>query len=85
MNFLLFKMIHFIFDLIQLSIIVRVILSWIPHNPSGDFVKILYQFTELILKPIRDNIPVNSIGVDFSPIIAFVLLGFIKKIILAAV
>ena len=85
MNFLLFKMIHFIFDLIQLSIILRVILSWIPHNPFGDFVKILYQFTESILKPIRDNIPVNSIGVDFSPIIAFVLLGFIKKIILAAV
>tara|TARA_S200000501_G_scaffold77254_1_gene69080 strand:- start:4967 stop:5164 length:198 start_codon:yes stop_codon:yes gene_type:complete len=64
---------------------VRVLLSWIPHNPSGDIVKTIYQFTEPILKPVRDLIPVNSIGIDFSPIIAFVLLGFIKKIILVVI
>ncbi len=85
MNFLLFKTIHFIFDLIQFLIMVRVLLSWIPHNPSGDIVKTIYQFTEPILKPVRDLIPVNSIGIDFSPIIAFVLLGFIKKIILVVI
>ena len=85
MNFLLFKTIHFIFDLIQFLIMVRVLLSWIPHNPSGDIVKTIYQFTEPMLKPVRDLIPVNSIGIDFSPIIAFVLLGFIKKIILVVI
>ena len=85
MNFSLFKMVHFIFDLIQFLILARVLLSWIPHNPSGDIVKTIYQFTDPILRPIRDLIPMNSIGIDFSPIIAFILLGFIKKIIFAAI
>jgi uncharacterized protein YggT (Ycf19 family) len=46
---------------------------------------LLYQVTDVILKPIREILPFRSAGVDFSPIVAFFLLGFVKKFLLMAV
>jgi uncharacterized protein YggT (Ycf19 family) len=37
------------------------------------------------LKPIREILPMQSMGMDFSPIAAFFLLGFVKKLLLTAV
>tara|TARA_Y100000591_G_scaffold152226_1_gene130954 strand:+ start:1379 stop:1585 length:207 start_codon:yes stop_codon:yes gene_type:complete len=66
-------------------IIIRVILSWIPHDPYNQIIQLLYQLTDIILKPLRDILPLQSAGIDFTPIIAFFLLGFIKKILIVAV
>jgi len=64
---------------------IRVLLSWIPHDPYNQIIQILYRITEPILKPIRDILPMQSMGMDFSPIAAFFLLGFVKKFLLMAV
>jgi len=66
-------------------IMIRVILSWIPHDPYNQFIQMLYRITEPILKPIREILPMQSMGMDFSPIAAFFLLGFVKKFLLMAV
>ncbi len=73
------------FDVLQILILIRVFLSWIPHDPRSQFSIFLLSFTEPILGPIRNNIPLNSGGIDFSPIVAFFIIGFVKKIILFAV
>ena len=85
MNFLLFNIINNAFNLLQMLIMARVFLSWIPHNPYNQFIQLLYQITEPILKPIRKILPMQSMGIDFSPIAAFFLLGFVKKLLLTAV
>ena len=85
MNFLLSKLISTTFDIIQLLIIIHVVLSWIPHNPYNQWIRILNDVAEAILKPIREVIPITYLGIDFSPVIAFILLGFLKKVLLAAV
>ena len=85
MNFLLFQVIDMVFNLLQIIIIVRVVLSWISHNPSNQFIQIIYQVSEPILKPIREILPLTGMGFDLSPIVAFFLLGFLKKILLAVV
>jgi len=41
--------------------------------------------TEPVLKPVRQVVPITSMGVDFSPIAAFILLGFLKKVLLAVI
>jgi len=66
-------------------IMIRVILSWIPHDPYNQFIQLLYQVTEPILKPIRETLPIQSMGMDFSPIAAFFLLGFVKKLLLMVI
>ena len=54
---------------LQLVIIVRVLLSWVPIRLPwglGDFV---WSVTEPILGPIRRALPAMS-GIDFSPLVA---------------
>ena len=85
MNFLLFQVIDMVFNILQIIIIVRVALSCISHNPSNQFIRIIYQVSEPILKPIREILPITGMGFDLSPIVAFFLLGLLKKILLAVV
>ena len=85
MNILLFQVIDMVFNLLQIIIIVRVVLSWISHNPSNQFIQIIYKVSEPILKPIREILPITGMGFDLSPIVAFFLLGLLKKILLAVV
>ena len=75
MNILLFQVIDMVFNILQIIIIVRVVLSWISHNPSNQFIRIIYQVSEPILKPIREILPITEMGFDLSPIVAFFLLG----------
>jgi YggT family protein len=62
----------------------RVILSWIPTTrlPWGlnDFI---FSVTEPILGPIRRALPMAA-GMDFSPLIALVLLQLLESLILRA-
>ena len=85
MNYLLYTIIENTFNLLQILIMIRVILSWIPHDPYNQFIQLLYQTTDVLLKPIRDTLPLQSNGIDFSPIVAFFLIGFVKKVLLVAI
>ena len=85
MNILLYTLINNVFNLLQMPIMVRVVLSWVPHNPYSQLIQLLYQVTEPILRPIKETLPVQSAGIDFFSIVAFFLQGFAKKILLMAV
>ena len=81
MNFSISKILYNLFEVINIILIIRIILSWIPHNRYHPLIKIIYDVTEPILKPFRNMInPVQ--GVDVSPIIVFVLLNFFKNLFL---
>ncbi len=85
MKYLLFTIIDNTFDLLQMLIMIRVILSWIPHDPYNQLIQLLYQVTDFILRPIKEALPFQTTGIDFSPILAFFLIGFVKKILLMAI
>lgn len=57
-------------------IIARAVISWVHPDPRGSLVRILYQITEPVLAPIRKFLPPT--GVDFSPLIALLLLYFLQ-------
>jgi YggT family protein len=64
-----------------LLLIVRVVLSWTnPMGGGGGLVAFVYQATEPILAPIRRVLPPTS-GVDWSPLIAMLLLGVILRVV----
>ena len=64
---------------------IRIFLSWVPHDPYNQIIRFIYRIADSILYPVRDAIPIRGMGFDFSPILAFLLLGFLKKIILLAI
>jgi YggT family protein len=66
-----------IFTILELALIVRVILSWLPLSPVAWYARWSHALTEPILRPLRRFIP--RIGMmDVTPIIAWFLLGFLQ-------
>jgi YggT family protein len=61
-------------------ILVRALVSWVNPDPFNPIVQFLYKTTEPILYSIRRILPFQSgIGIDISPIIAFLLIIFLKS------
>jgi YggT family protein len=60
-------------------LIIRVVLSWTNPRGGGQLAGFVYQMTEPILAPIRRMLPPSS-GIDWSPLIAMLLLGVIVRV-----
>jgi YggT family protein len=66
-------------DLYTFAIIIRAILSWFSLNPYNKMYRFLISITEPFLKQIRKYLPRSN--VDFSPIIAIILLSILQRVI----
>lgn len=64
-----------IFDIFFYAIILQVILSWV--NPNTPITPVLNSITRPILRPIQQIIPAVS-GIDFSPLVAIILLQMLN-------
>ena len=64
--------------LLWVLILARVIISWTNPRGGGSLVAFVYQVTEPILAPIRRVLPPTS-GIDWSPLIAMLILGAITR------
>ncbi|HEX9971993.1 MAG TPA: YggT family protein [bacterium] len=74
-------LIRFLSDAYIFVIFVRVILSWIRHNPYHPLIRIVYQITEPPLSWIRRYVP-NFGGLDLSPMILIFAVILLEKIII---
>jgi YggT family protein len=64
-------------------ILIRALLSWVSPDPYNPIVKFLYQVTEPILEPIRRILHFSlKMGIDISPIIAFLAIWFLKDFLI---
>jgi len=84
---LIYRSVDVFFNILYLLLLIRVILSWvgrgIPYNSRWrGFITFVYSITEPILRPIRQVLPTSGMGIDFSPIVAFLLLSLVRNIIL---
>ena len=72
------------FDILYWAIIVRILLSWIPHNQENLVIKMLYEGTEPLLAPFRKLMPRSGFPLDLSPIIALLALQIIREVLVRA-
>lgn len=63
-------------------IIIRVFLSWIPHNPYSPIFRFIYEVTEPALSPFRRLMGRGTMPIDFSPVIAIIVLQMIESLII---
>jgi YggT family protein len=73
-----------VFTVLQLALIVRVLLSWIPMRPGAWYWRWSYALTEPYLKPLRKIIPLIGM-MDITPIIGWFLLGLVQNFFLRLV
>jgi YggT family protein len=79
-----------VFQIAIVLLIAQVILSWLIYfnvvNTRHPFVntvgRFLYQITEPALRPIKRIVPSLG-GIDISPLILILLLGFLRILILS--
>lgn len=76
---LLYNVLDSFFQFLYVILTIRVILSFFSHNPYHPVIKFIYQMTEPILSPFRSMI--NTPGIDFSPLFAFIAIGIIRRLI----
>ena len=70
-----------IYTILYFLLIARIVVTWLPVDPYSNIVQFLVQATDPILLPFR-RIPLRLGMLDFTAIIAFVALYFIKMILI---
>ncbi len=60
-------------------VLIRALTSWVSPDPSNPIVQFLHLATEPILDPLRRLIPTWRMGLDLSPMLAFLLILFLQR------
>jgi YggT family protein len=89
MGLSLLPIINTVIYALELAILASVVISWLrtfgtrvsPYNP---IVHAIESVADLILRPIRRTFPVTGGGVDFSPMVAMLLLWVVQQFLLRA-
>ncbi|MDD5085982.1 MAG: YggT family protein [Candidatus Omnitrophica bacterium] len=71
------NLVQMIFGALYFLLVARIIVSWFQVDPFNQFVQALYKITEPILRPFR-RLPLQVGMIDLSPILAFLLLWFLR-------
>lgn len=77
----LILLVNLVFKVIKILIFIRIIMSWIIPYSRNEFIDLVHNLTEPILKPFRVLIPIGRTNIDFSPILALFALDFARKLI----
>ena len=73
--------IYYILMAFEIVLLVRVLLSWFPNiDQSQQWVRLIFQVTEPVLKPIRNALPQTGM-MDFSPLIVFLIISVLMQVL----
>jgi len=72
------KVIDFVLLFFMWVVVVRAVLSWVNPDPFNSIVRFIHNVTEPVLYPIRRYLPMGFGGIDFSPIIVFLAIMFLR-------
>ncbi len=67
----------------MLIIGIRALISWVNPDPYNPIVQILHKLSEPVLRPLRRLVPTYKMGIDVSPIIAFLIIIFLRQALAA--
>ncbi len=82
MGLLSYKIIDVFFQGLYYALMLRVLLSWIPHNPDSSLIKFIHQITDPLLRPFQNIVPSWRIGIDLAPLFAFFAIGIVRRLLL---
>jgi len=73
-------LISLVINILYFLLVIRIILSWVGADRYNEIVQIVYRVTDPVLAPLR-RLPLRIGMMDFSPIVAFIILSVIKSFI----
>jgi YggT family protein len=69
-------LLHQVLMVYTFVILINALLSWVRPDPFNPIVRTLARLSDLVLDPIRRLVPMQSLGIDLSPLLAILLLQF---------
>ncbi len=72
------RVLDFVLLFFMILIIARAVLSWVSPDPYNPIVRFIHNVTEPILYRVRKTLPLVFGGIDFSPIIVFLVIMFLR-------
>lgn len=79
----LVKFVNFVFNLVSFIIIFDAILSFFPLQKSYMVTDYIKKISNFFLDPIRRKVRNFDIGIDFSPLIAIIILKILESLIIS--
>jgi YggT family protein len=76
------KVLDYVLVFFMLIVLARAILSWVSPDPYNPIVRFIHNLSEPVLYRIRRVIPVAFGGIDFSPIIVFLAIVFLREFLI---
>lgn len=80
-SFQIIQFVNLIFEVLVWLIIIRCVLSFVPHNPTQPVLRFIYDVTDPVMRPFSRIIP-PAAGIDFSPIIAVLAIELVRKLVI---
>ena len=72
---------HYVLGAYIWVLIIRALLSWVSPDPYNPIVRGLYSITEPVLSFLRRKFPLMAGSVDFSPMVAILIIWFLQMVI----
>jgi YggT family protein len=72
------RVLDIVLELYMWVLIIRALISWVNPDPYNPIVQLLTKMTEPVLAPIRKLVPPYKAGIDFSPLIAILIIIFLQ-------
>jgi len=83
-----YQALNLVLTIFGYAILARVIITWLPVSRDNKLVDLLFSITEPVLAPIRSMLSKSSLMqnsmlsmMDFSPIVAFILISVLRSVI----
>jgi len=68
--------------LYKFILIAKIFMSWFNPDRNNPIVSFIDSVTDPVLTPIRNFLPQNGMGIDFSPLVIFFALSLIERMLL---
>lgn len=73
------------FGILQLALIIRVISTWVRLSEWSKWIRWTIPLTEWLLRPLRRVIPPLAGTIDLSPLVAWLVLALLERMILGII
>jgi len=79
------RVLDYVLLFFMLIIFARAVLSWVNPDPYNPIVRFIHSVSEPVLYRIRRTIPIAFGGIDFSPIIVFLGIVFLREFLVNSI
>jgi YggT family protein len=79
------RVLDYVLLFFMLIIFARAVLSWVNPDPYNPIVRFIHNMSEPVLYRIRRTIPMTFGGIDFSPIIVFLGIVFLREFLVNSI